>query len=112
METVLKLFLGFLADYIIAFVKNLKAARADNPALWQTAEMIITQINDAHPDWSGEQKRSYAFDAIKAAAKELLKDTGKSAVESLGGATTQNTDVADSTINSLIELIVQKLRAK
>ena len=112
MEMVLKLFMGFLADYIIAFVKNLKAARADGPALWQTAELIITQINDAHPDWSGQQKRDFAFDAIKAAGKELLKDVEKSAVESLGGATTQNADITDSTVNSMIELIVQKLRAK
>jgi hypothetical protein len=112
MEKILHLFLGFLAQYVIAFLKNFKAARADNPKLWETAETIILQISTAHPDWSGEQKRSYAFDAIKLAAKELLHDVEASAVQSLAPAAAPAAPgVSDSAINTMIELIVQKMKA-
>ena len=112
MDAIIRLFFGFLAEYILAFMKNLKAARADNHKLWEVAETIITQINVAHPDWPGEQKRSYAFDAIKVASHELLKDIAVSAGQSLSSTAQNNVGVADSTINTMIELIVSKIRLK
>lgn len=103
MEQVLRIFLGFLADYVLAFLKNFRAARLDNPKLWEVAEMVITQINVAHPDWSGEQKRAYAVEAIKVTAAELFKDAEHAAVQSL--------IPSDSQVNTMTELIVQKLKA-
>lgn len=91
--TLLSWALGFLGQFIIAFITNLRAARADNPKLWETASTIITQIEAAHPDWSGEQKKAYAMGAIREAGGVLLKDVG------------------DSMINTMIELIVQGTKA-
>ena len=105
MEQIIRLFLGAAAEYVLAFLKNFAKARADNPKLWSVATEIIQQIAVAHPEWPGEQKRSYAFDAIKVAWRELLKDTLEAGKEAI------LPDNSSGIVNTMIELIVQKLRA-
>jgi hypothetical protein len=88
----LKMALGVLAEFVIAFVTRLRAARADDKEFLQVVFQIVHDISLEHADWPGAQKRAYAFDAIRSHAKQLGKD------------------IADSAINTLIELSVQKIK--
>jgi hypothetical protein len=80
-------------EFFMAFLKNLQSAHADDPTVLSTVEQIVSAITVDHPDWSGEQKRSFALSAIKQRFSELGKEVG------------------DSLINTLVELAVQKQKA-
>ena len=91
--TIVAYALGFLGDFIVPFIKALIAARANDENLLTAVQNVVTGIDKDHPDWSGSQKRDYALSALQTHFKTLGKD------------------VADSVINTLIELAVQKMKA-
>ena len=82
-----------LVEFFFAFLANLKAARADDADALATVELIVKGIQADHPEWSGDQKRAYAFDAIK----KYFADAGR--------------EVGSSIVNTLVELAVQRLKA-
>lgn len=90
----LKVALGFLGEFLLAFVRQLRAARADDKNFIEVASRIVRDIGGEHPEWPGDMKRAYARDAIKIYAKGLGRDLG------------------DSLVNTLIEVAVQNLKAK
>lgn len=87
----LTFFLGVLGELLISFIRNAQAARADNPQLIQYLNALVTRIEES-PGLTGEQKRTYVQDNLKAYAVKL------------------GVDLKDSIVNSLIELAVQKLK--
>jgi hypothetical protein len=90
----LRLAIGFLADLVASFVRNLRSARLDDPSVVAVIDRIVRGIAVDHPDWTGEQKRARAADS----AKIYLANMGK--------------DIADSLLNTILELSVQKLKDK
>lgn len=51
-------------EVIVPWLVRLIAEGIDAPAALSSAAHIVRGIEDAHPDWSAEQKREYARDAI------------------------------------------------
>jgi hypothetical protein len=90
----LQYLLPAIANLIISFLKNLVSAQANDPTIIEVIGNIVQGIEGDHSDWSGEQKRSYVFDAVK----QYFTRTGK--------------EIKDSLVNTLIELSVQQLKAK
>jgi hypothetical protein len=92
-EWILRRVLGVLAELVIIFARNMRAARADDPRILAVGEDIVNGITRDHPEWTAEEKRSYAAQALKEHARILGKD------------------LKDSLVNSIVELLVQKTRA-
>lgn len=91
---ILRLLLGFLADFLVSFLLALRAARIDDENFLAVVYDIVRDLAVAHPDWSDERKRAWARDAIQVYARSLGKD------------------LKDSMINALIEISVQRLKAE
>ena len=75
--------------YLTAAVHALNAAP---PTLAEMAGVIVAGMNNDHPDWTGEQRRVWALDALR----QWTVDAGQPTPE--------------STLNLAIELAVTKLK--
>lgn len=91
-SALLRLVLGFLGEFVASFVRNLQAARLDDPSLTAMLERVVRGVARTHPDWSGEQKRTFALTE----AKMWALNAGR--------------DVKDSLLNTLLELVVQRVK--
>lgn len=93
MDRLLVWLLGFLGEFLLIFIRNLRAARGDNQTLLEGASQIVKDIDTDHPEWENDKKRIYARDALMVYARSL------------------GSDLRTSLANALVELAVQRLKS-
>lgn len=82
--------LGALGQLLVAFIAQMRTARADNPELLAAVAKAVAEA-EARAGWNGPQKRGYVYTAVR----QWCADFGL--------------DVRDSIINALIELAVVQM---
>lgn len=68
--------------------------KTNDEVIFEIVRLIVDGIDDAHEDWTNEEKRRFALDAIRANLK-----------------TTHSLTLSDLEINLLIELYIVRKRA-
>jgi len=97
MDTVLKILavvLPYLFQFLVAFLKNMQTAKADDPAFLESVYLVVKGIQEAHPTATGDEKWTMAVDATKVLAAAKAKV------------------VSGSLINALIEVALQRVKAE
>ena len=101
-NSMLAFLLGEIGQYIILFIANLKRARANDPRLFTMIENLVTDIETRQVPvgdgtmrlYTGAEKRNHVSSVSLAYAKEL------------------GLDIGSALLNSLIELVVQKVKSQ
>ena len=89
-----------LVELVIAAIKYLTLQLSNQSATFaDIVPLIVRGIEIDHPDWSGEQKRRYAADAIR-----LLAGTHEITIDDT--AINAMIEMSDTAINAMIELSV------
>lgn len=87
---IIPILLGLLGEFLVALAKNMRRNRLSN--LPEVAYSIVEGVDKQHPDWSGKEKRAFAYSAIE---HHIRRNNGVA---------------KESVINCLIELAVQKIK--
>ena len=90
-EWLWRLVCGCLGELLAAVLRNLRAARADDPAL---VAFVLAQVREAaaQPALNGPQMRSRVIGRVR----DYLAGLGR--------------DVSDAALNALVELAVQRVK--
>jgi hypothetical protein len=88
-----QLIMPLLGALVTAIIKNLQTHDMDDDDIQTMVMEVVSGIDIDHKDWTSDQKRSYAFDAIIQWGKE------------------EGRELKESLVNTLIEMCVQKLKS-